>query len=142
MIPQCSCCGNAYDTRWLCADCRADPANADWYEGREDITENDYAASSDKRPPWNESAARWRPSRRFCRVVEMLVEGVSQTQIAKQCGCSRQYVTKIAAEVGLNTPRASLGPSARSRARDVLMRVRAMRLQEHSHGGGVRKTKR
>lgn len=95
----CCICGDAYGTRFVCAPCRSDPANADWVEGQEVIVASVERASDPT--PWGERQQPWRPSAKFRRVVCLLVysRGSSLRDVATRAKCSLAYVQKVRDQV-------------------------------------------
>lgn len=87
--PACCICGNAYGTRHVCDPCKADPANVDWVEAREDEAELPVGV----RPAWQATEL-------FREVARRLVEGASLRDAAKAAKCSASYVRKVKTAIG------------------------------------------
>lgn len=90
MNARCSICGDAYGTRYVCAECRADPANVDWVEGREDsvaTTPTSFAGT-----PWGGANESRLDSIKSAIEVDPLA---SNADIARATGASVARVSEV-----------------------------------------------
>ncbi len=94
---RCEICADAYGTRYVCAECRADPANEGWAEEREEAVSDVLAIAAVEPMPWNEDA-RELPLM-FKRVARLLITPMSYAKIADCLGCSVAYVRRVRAEL-------------------------------------------
>jgi hypothetical protein len=97
-VRSCAIHDDAYDTKYVCEECKADPANAGWIEGAEVARP---PTNHDQPVRWGEGSKCWQPSRLFRRIAGLLAEGLSRREVARRVGCSVTYVQKVGAELGL-----------------------------------------
>lgn len=101
---QCAICENSYSSRFVCAKCKVDPANVDWREGNESLSnfsdvENTLSTEGEE-VPWNEGPS-WQPSPLFSQIARLLQEGrLSRSEIAMEAKCSLRQVYRVANAVG------------------------------------------
>ncbi len=80
----CEICAGGHSTRYTCMECKADPINEGWSIGR-DLVER----APDDLTPLERKITTYLARRQFGWAE------TTQQQIADDCGCTRQYVSKI-----------------------------------------------
>jgi hypothetical protein len=96
--PRCVICGDARGTRYVCAPCKADPANVDW---RESSALELVAGEPRGHVPAPEADDEFSP--KFVSVASLLLteRGLSLRAVARRCHCSLAFVRKVLNRVSL-----------------------------------------
>lgn len=94
--PRCSVCGDAYGTRFVCAPCRLDPANARWSEAPKGEVLYERLPEAGGRMPWGEGEDHG-VTPMFRAVVLLLIteRDLSLRALARLAGCTEGYIRKV-----------------------------------------------